>query len=97
MYHKTNIVPSLFSHILSFAAHALSLGRWWGASPPQFPTELVVGYTKYIMQQGGVVTWDVPVRRRFMRLRGASPSKIRAISELFWRARLCRAAFFNRF
>jgi len=42
-------------HILSF------LGPWWGAEPPRFPTELVVGYTRYINQHGGVVTWDVPV------------------------------------
>jgi len=42
-------------HILSF------LGPWWGAGPPRFPTEMVVGYTHYINQHGGVVTWDVPV------------------------------------
>ncbi len=42
-------------HVFNF------LGPWWCASPPRFPTELVVGYTKYITSHGGVVTWDVPV------------------------------------
>jgi len=42
-------------HVFNF------LGPWWGAAPPRFPTELVTGYTRYITQHGGVVTWDVPV------------------------------------
>ena len=42
-------------HVLNF------LGPWWSASPPRFPTELVTGYTRYITDHGGVVTWDVPV------------------------------------
>jgi len=48
-------VGSARFHVLNF------LGPWWCASPPRFPTELVVGYTKYITQHGGVVTWDVPI------------------------------------
>ena len=35
--------------------------RAWGDSPSRFLTELIVGYTRYINQHGGVVTWDVPV------------------------------------
>ncbi|MEI6519058.1 MAG: hypothetical protein WCO98_03310 [bacterium] len=42
-------------HVFNF------LGPWWSASPPRFPTELIVGYTKYITSHGGVITWDVPV------------------------------------
>lgn len=42
-------------HVLCF------LGEWWGAAPPRFPTELVVGYTRYVNRHGGVVTWDVPI------------------------------------
>ncbi len=44
-------------HVLCF------LGEWWGAAPPRFPTELVAGYTRYVNQHGGVVTWDVPISK----------------------------------
>lgn len=42
-------------HVLNF------LGEWWGAGSPRFPDELVVGYTKYVNNHEGVVTWDVPL------------------------------------
>lgn len=42
-------------HLFSF------LGPWWGAEPPRFSTELVTGYTRYVNEHGGVVTWDVPI------------------------------------
>ena len=42
-------------HVLNF------LGPWWGAAPPRFPTELVVGYTRCINALEGVVSWDVPI------------------------------------
>jgi len=42
-------------HILSF------LGSMWCAGPPRFPIELVIGYTRFITENGGVVTWDVPI------------------------------------
>lgn len=42
-------------HVLNF------LGPWWGQPPPRFPTELVAGYTRYIIEHEGVVTWDVPI------------------------------------
>jgi len=42
-------------HVLNF------LGPWWAAAPPRFPTELVVGYTRYVNAHHGVVTWDVPI------------------------------------
>ncbi len=39
--------------------HALTLmGEWWGQGPVRFPDELTIGYTKFINQRGGVVTWD---------------------------------------
>ncbi len=41
-------------HVLTF------MGRYWGQSPPRFPDALVVGYTAYVSQHGGVITWDVP-------------------------------------
>lgn len=44
-------------HVLIF------LGPWWCQSPPRFPTELVVGYTRYINAHEGVVTWDVPIEK----------------------------------
>jgi hypothetical protein len=37
------------------------LGRTWGAGPPRASSEDVVGWTKQINAQGGVVTWDVPL------------------------------------
>jgi len=44
-------------HILSF------LGEFWRTGAPRFPDELVVGYTKHIIGNGGVMTWDVPIQR----------------------------------
>lgn len=42
-------------HVLNF------LGEMWLHGEPRFPDELVVGYTKYITQHDGVVSWDVPI------------------------------------
>ncbi|MDB5084633.1 MAG: hypothetical protein JWN30_1519 [Bacilli bacterium] len=42
-------------HILSY------LGSTWGEGSPRFPDELVIGYTKQIIRNEGVVTWDVPI------------------------------------
>lgn len=44
-------------HVLNF------LGEWWCNGRPRFPEELVIGYTRYINQRQGVVTWDVPTSR----------------------------------
>jgi hypothetical protein len=42
--------------------HVLThLGTHWGQRPPRFPVELVIGYTKYVTQHGGVVTWDAGI------------------------------------
>ena len=43
-------------HLLSF------LGQGWGAEPPRFSDEFVIGYTRDVNALGGVVTWDVPIR-----------------------------------
>lgn len=40
-------------HILSY------LGDFWGGGEPRFPDALAAGYTKYIMEKGGIVTWDI--------------------------------------
>ena len=42
-------------HVLSY------LGETWCKGEPRFPDELVIGYTKHVTGQGGVVTWDVPI------------------------------------
>ena len=42
-------------HVLNF------LGEWWGQGQPRFPDELVTGYTRYVNDHQGVVTWDVPI------------------------------------
>ena len=39
------------------------LGDWWGAGAPRFPDALVAGYTRYINDRQGVVTWDVPISK----------------------------------
>ena len=44
-------------HVLSY------LGENWCKGPPRFPEELIVGYTKHVTSKGGVVTWDVPIRK----------------------------------
>ncbi len=42
--------------------HVLTImGEWWGKGPVRFPDELTIGYTKFINQRGGVVSWDVPL------------------------------------
>lgn len=41
-------------HILSY------LGPYWKASPPRFPDELVLAYTRYVNSHQGVITWDAP-------------------------------------
>ena len=44
-------------HVLSF------LGEFWCKGVPRFPDELVVGYTKHVTSNGGVMTWDVPIQK----------------------------------
>jgi alpha-L-fucosidase len=42
--------------------HVLShLGRSWGLGEPRFSTEQVVGWSREVAEQGGAITWDVPV------------------------------------
>ncbi len=41
-------------HILTF------LGEYWGRGTPRLNEELLIGYTKYINDRDGVITWDVP-------------------------------------
>ena len=43
-------------HILSY------LGRTWGMGLPRFSTEQVVKWSQGIRQQGGTITWDVPIQ-----------------------------------
>ena len=67
---EVNDLPAWFRHrstdgtvdgaqlqVLSF------LGEYWCGGAPRFPDELAVGYTKYVNQQGGAMTWDVPIDR----------------------------------
>lgn len=42
-------------HVLSY------LGQTWGQGKPRFPDELVAGYTKLILTQDGILTWDIPL------------------------------------
>lgn len=38
-------------------------GQWWGWGKPRFPDELIIGYTKHIIESGGLMTWDVPIQK----------------------------------
>lgn len=41
-------------------AHSLIYqGNSWGGAEPRFRDDLFVGYTKYVISQGGVLSWDV--------------------------------------
>ena len=44
-------------HLLSY------LGENWGFGGPRFPDEFVVGYTRHVLEKGGVMTWDVPIMK----------------------------------
>jgi hypothetical protein len=44
-------------HMLSF------LGTQWGRGTPRFTTDQVVGFSKTVIDAGGVVTWDTPIQR----------------------------------
>lgn len=43
-------------HILSY------LGQRWGMGTPRFSTEQVIEWSQSVRKQGGVITWDVPIR-----------------------------------
>lgn len=42
-------------HVLSY------LGKTWGQGEPRFPDQLAIGYSKYIIEKGGIITWDIPL------------------------------------
>ena len=44
-------------HVLSF------LGETWGMGEPRFPDELAAGYTRYLAEKGGMITWDIRLNR----------------------------------
>ncbi|MFH0991094.1 MAG: alpha-L-fucosidase [bacterium] len=44
-------------HVLSF------LGERWGMGSPRFTTEQVLDWSKKVLTEGGVITWDVPLQR----------------------------------
>jgi hypothetical protein len=43
------------THILSY------LGESWGRGEPRFPPDLVAGYSRHLVDKGGVISWDVPI------------------------------------
>jgi hypothetical protein len=42
-------------HFLNF------LGSWWSTDKPRFSNELVIGWTKHVIENLGAVTWDLPI------------------------------------
>jgi len=49
-------IDGMQMHVLSY------LGDWWGEGGPRFSTEWVRAYTRMVVERGGVMTWDVPIR-----------------------------------
>jgi len=43
-------------HVLSY------LGRTWGQCEPRFSVDQIVGWSRQVIGQGGVITWDVPIQ-----------------------------------
>ena len=43
-------------HVLSY------LGKTWGSGQPRFSVEEAASYSKKVRDEGGVITWDVPVQ-----------------------------------
>jgi hypothetical protein len=43
-------------HMLSY------LGPRWAASPPRYADEKAINFTRGIVEKGGVVSWDVPIK-----------------------------------
>ena len=37
------------------------LGEFWGNGGPRFSRDLAVAYSRYVVDHGGVITWDVPI------------------------------------
>ena len=62
-------------HILTF------MGPYWGRGVPRFPDELVVGYTRHINAQGGVISWDLPTSRVGL-IPGPFMEQLRALREV---------------
>jgi len=48
------VVDGAQYHIRTF------LGDYWGRGKPRFNRDLLVGYTRYINDRNGAITWDVP-------------------------------------
>lgn len=45
-------------------AHVLTyLGEKWGMGQPRFSTDEVVAFSKKVVAEGGVITWDTPIER----------------------------------
>ncbi len=36
-------------------------GEYWGRGKPRFPDSFIEGYTRHVIENEGVVTWDIPV------------------------------------
>jgi hypothetical protein len=36
-------------------------GEFWGRGEPRFPDNFIDGYTRHVIENEGVVTWDIPV------------------------------------
>lgn len=53
-HEPSRFVDGAQLHVLGY------LGVTWGMGPIRMPDELAAGYTRYIAERGGTVTWDIP-------------------------------------
>lgn len=37
------------------------VGEYWGRGSPRFSGSMVAGYTEYVTEHGGAITWEVPI------------------------------------
>lgn len=65
-------------HLLCF------LGEFWGIGEPRFPDDLVTGYTRHVVGNGGVMTWEVPIRKNGLIPRTFTDQlfKLKSLSEI---------------
>ncbi len=60
MYGHPQLGPTVDGaqyHLLTY------LGCGWGQGEPRFPDEFVIGYTRLVAEQHGVISWDTPTTR----------------------------------
>jgi Alpha-L-fucosidase len=78
---RMKIIRAFDGNVDGAQLHYLShLGENWGMGSPRFTTEQVVEWSKDLQDQGGVITWDVPIQKSGL-LNPAFIDQLKAIGE----------------